>query len=100
MEMHPYWQKQTAEKPLFPDIEWSKPEQRSLRGRLGMIRGNKLCYAGGGQGYNRRLSAGVGEVRVLLPDVLKKTIPPVITDTIFGATNPSGSLARDARIEM
>jgi len=39
-------------------------------------------------------------VRVLLPDVLRKTIPTSITDAIFGATNPSGSLAKDARTEM
>jgi ADP-dependent NAD(P)H-hydrate dehydratase / NAD(P)H-hydrate epimerase len=100
MEMHPYWQKQTAEKPLFPDIEWSKPEQRALRGKLGIVGGNKLGFAGVAEGYSTALNAGVGEVRVLLPDVLKKTIPPVITDTIFTATNPSGSLAKDARLEM
>ena len=23
-----YWQKQTAESPLFPDVEWNKPERR------------------------------------------------------------------------
>jgi ADP-dependent NAD(P)H-hydrate dehydratase / NAD(P)H-hydrate epimerase len=100
MELHPYWQKQTAEKPLFPDIEWSKPEQRSLRGNLGIIGGNKLGFAGVAESYSTALNTGAGDVRVLLPDVLRKTIPPIITDTIFGATNPSGSLARDARIEM
>jgi hypothetical protein len=100
MEMHPYWQKQTADKPLFPDIEWSKPEQRSLKGRLGIIGGNKLGFAGVAESYSTALSTGVGEARVLLPDVLRKTIPTSITDAIFGATNPSGSLAKDARIEM
>lgn len=100
MEMHPYWQKQPADKPLFPDIEWSKPEQRSQRGRLGIIGGNKLGFAGVAEGYSTALSAGAGEVRVLLPDVLQKTIPRTITDTLFGATNPSGSLAKDALPEL
>lgn len=100
MELHPYWHKQTAEKPLYPDIEWSKPEQRSLRGNLGIIGGNKLGFAGVAESYSTALNTGAGNVRVLLPDVLRKTIPPIITDTIFGATNPSGSLAKDARIEM
>lgn len=86
--------------PLYPDIDWSKPEQRSQSGRLGIIGGNKLGFAGVGEGYGIAVSAGVGEVRVLLPDVLKKSIPSTITDTIFGPTNPSGSLARDALIEM
>lgn len=100
MEMHPYWQKQAADKPLFPDIEWSKPEQRSQRGRLGIIGGNKLGFAGVAESYSVALQAGAGEVRVLLPDVLRKTVPTSITDAIFGATNPSGSLAKDASPEL
>ncbi|MBC7943183.1 hypothetical protein H7X68_01645 [Candidatus Saccharibacteria bacterium] len=100
MDTHSYWRKQTADKPLFPDIDWSKPEQRSQSGRLGIIGGNKLGFAGVGEGYGIAITAGVGEVRVLLPDVLRKAIPNTITDTVFGATNPSGSLARDALIQM
>lgn len=100
MEIHSYWRKQQPGKPLFPDVEWSKPEQRSQAGRLGIIGGNKLGFAGVAEGYGTALNTGVGEVRVLLPDVLRKTIPPTITDTIFGATNPSGSLARAAATEM
>lgn len=95
-----YWHKQTTTKPLFPDIEWSKPEQRSQAGRLGIIGGNKLGFAGVAEAYGTALTAGVGEVRVLLPDVLKKTIPTTITDTLFGATNPSGSLAKAAEPEL
>jgi NAD(P)H-hydrate repair Nnr-like enzyme with NAD(P)H-hydrate dehydratase domain len=100
MDLHPYWRKQLPEKPLFPDLEWSKPEQRSLAGRLGIIGGNKLGFAGVASGYTAALDAGVGEVRVLLPDVLRKTVPTTITDTLFGATNPSGGLSKDASIEM
>jgi len=37
-----YWQCQTPEQPLFPDIEWNKPEQRSRAGKLGIIGGSKL----------------------------------------------------------
>jgi NAD(P)H-hydrate repair Nnr-like enzyme with NAD(P)H-hydrate dehydratase domain len=100
METHPYWQKQTVGKPLFPDIEWSKPEQRSQSGRLAIIGGNKLGFAGIAEAYSVALNTGAGDVRVLLPDVLRKTIPATITDAIFAPTNPSGSLARDALAEM
>lgn len=95
-----YWKKQVTNKPLYPDVEWNKPEQRSQAGRLGIIGGNKLGFAGVGEAYGVATKSGAGEVRVLLPDVLKKTIPTVMTDVIFGATNPSGSLARDAHTEM
>lgn len=97
---HPYWKTQTTERPLFPDIEWSKPEQRSKAGRLGIIGGNKLGFAGVAESYSTALKAGVGEVRVLLPDALRKTIPTSITDTVFAAANPSGGLASDASIDM
>lgn len=93
---HPYWQIQDPAKPLFPDIEWGKPEQRSARGRLGIIGGNKLGFSGVAESYQTALQTGAGEVRVLLPDCLKKTIPATMTDVKFGASNPSGSLAKDA----
>ena len=97
---HPYWRQQTVDTPLYPNIVWSKPEQKALAGRLGIIGGNKLGFAGVAEAYGVATASGVGGVRVLLPDVLKKTIPPIMTDIIFGATNPSGSLARDASTEM
>lgn len=100
MEPFPYWHKQTADKPLFPDVEWSKPEQRTMRGKLGIVGGNKLGFIGVAESYNTALQTGAGEVRVLLPDVLKKSIPATMTEVIFGTTNPSGGLARDALTEM
>ncbi len=100
MDQHTYWLKQTAEKPLYPDIEWSKPEQRSQAGSLGIIGGNKLGFAGVAEAYGTALSSGVGHVKVLLPDALQKTIPTSITDTIFSPTNPSGSLAKDAENDL
>jgi NAD(P)H-hydrate repair Nnr-like enzyme with NAD(P)H-hydrate dehydratase domain len=100
MDLYPYWQKQLPNQPLYPDLEWSKPERRDLAGRLGIVGGNKLGFAGVAEAYSAALTAGVGEVRVLLPDILKKTIPPVITDTVFAPTTPSGSLSRDALPDM
>lgn len=97
---HTYWRQQTAEKPLFPDIEWGKPEQRSARGRLGIIGGNKLGFAGVAEAYSTALGAGAGEVRVLLPDCLRKSIPKSMTDVVFGACNASGSLSREAMPEV
>ncbi|MDB5160112.1 MAG: hypothetical protein JWO99_375 [Candidatus Saccharibacteria bacterium] len=95
-----YWKKQTAEAPLYPDIEWSKPERKSMAGKLGIIGGNKLGFAGVAEAYSVALGTGTGNIRVLLPDVLRKMIPPTITDAVFGPTNPSGSLNKDALDEM
>lgn len=100
MMEHPYWHKQTPNKPLFPDIEWSKPVQKAQKGQLGIIGGNKLGFISVAESYETSLKTGAGEVRVLLPDVLRKSIPPTMHDVIFGATNPSGGLAKDALTEM
>ncbi|TAL15068.1 hypothetical protein EPN95_01010 [Patescibacteria group bacterium] len=97
---HQYWHKQTVGEPLYPDIEWSKPERRSQSGRLGIIGGNKLGFSGVAEAYGVSSQAGVGEIRVLLPDGLKKSIPSIMTDVVYGATNPSGSLAKDSITEM
>lgn len=95
-----YWKRQSAETPLFPDIEWSKPENRTHAGKLGIVGGNKLGFAGVAEAYSVATAAGVGQIKVLLPDVLKKTIPSAITDALFAPTNPSGSLAKDAAAEI
>ena len=95
-----YWKKQTSTVPLFPDIEWSKPENKGMAGKLGIIGGNKLGFAGVAEAYSVALNVGVGTIRVLLPDALKKTIPAAITDAVFAPTNPSGSLNKDALTEM
>ncbi|MDK2899030.1 MAG: ADP-dependent NAD(P)H-hydrate dehydratase / NAD(P)H-hydrate epimerase [Patescibacteria group bacterium] len=97
---YPYWHKQTVEKPLYPEVAWSKPEQKSRAGKLGIIGGNKLGFISVAESYGDTLKYGAGEIRVLLPDVLKKSIPTNMTDVIYGASNPSGSLAKDAFTEM
>lgn len=99
MNQFPYWTQQ-ADKPLFPDIQWNKPEQRSHAGKLAIIGGNKLGFVAVGDAYAVANDAGVGQIRVLLPDVLKKSVPPIITDLVFAETNPSGGLSRNARGEM
>jgi ADP-dependent NAD(P)H-hydrate dehydratase / NAD(P)H-hydrate epimerase len=95
-----YWKKQSAEHPLFPDIEWSKPENRAFAGKLGIVGGNKLGFAGVAEAYSIAKAAGVGDIRVILPDVLRKTIPASITDAHFAPTNPSGSLNKDAAADL
>jgi NAD(P)H-hydrate repair Nnr-like enzyme with NAD(P)H-hydrate dehydratase domain len=95
-----YWKKQSPASPIYPDIEWSKPETKTHSGKLGIIGGNKLGFAGVAEGYSIATKSGVGQVRVLLPDALKKAIPKTISDTVYGPTNPSGSLAKEGVAEM
>lgn len=100
MDIYPYWSKQTNQQPLYPDIEWSKPERRDQAGRLGIIGGNKISFASVAEAYSTALEAGAGEAKVLLPDVLKKDIPKIITDTVFSPSNQSGSLSSKASDDL
>lgn len=95
-----YWLKQSADKPLYSDIEWSKPVRRDQAGRLGIIGGNKLGFAGVAEAYSVALQSGVGQVKVLLPDALKSALSKSIPDTVFAPSTPSGSLSRDGLADM
>ncbi|MDQ5932062.1 MAG: ADP-dependent NAD(P)H-hydrate dehydratase / NAD(P)H-hydrate epimerase [Patescibacteria group bacterium] len=97
---HSYWQRQEPSKPLFPDIEWSKPERRDQSGALLVVGGNKLGFAGVAEAYQTALKTGVGQVKVMLPDCLKKSIPPTMIDVIFAACTPSGGLSKEALPEL
>lgn len=93
---HTYWHKQTPTEPLFADIEWSKPEQRALAGKIAVAGGNKLGFASLAMAYSEALNTGAGQCRIILPDVLKKAIPTTILDTVFVPSNPSGGMSKDS----
>lgn len=100
MQQFPFWQQQAVDTPLYPDIEWNKPEQRAYAGRLGIVGGNKLGFAGVAEAYSVALKSGVGEAKVLLPDVLKTSLPRTLTEAQFAPSNISGSLSREALGEI
>lgn len=91
-----YWQKQSSTKPLFPDIEWNKPEQRARAGRLAIVGGNLHGFRAVAESYQEACDTGAGAVRVIVPDALKKLIPPSVLDAVYVPTNPSGSMSADA----
>jgi NAD(P)H-hydrate repair Nnr-like enzyme with NAD(P)H-hydrate dehydratase domain len=91
-----FWLRQDPDKPLFPDIEWSRPEQKSLAGRLLIVGGNTNGMVAVASAYQESLAAGVGSARVILPDSFAKTIPPNVTDTVFVPTNASGGISQDS----
>lgn len=94
--MHPYWQKQSPTKPLFPDVEWNKPEQKAHAGKLAIIGGNKLGFVAIRDAYEVAHELGAGQIRAILPDVLKKTVPTSVSDALFLPSNASGGFSREA----
>jgi hypothetical protein len=91
-----YWHKQLANEPLFPDMSWSRPQNRQTAGKLLIIGGNAHSFAAVGESYSAALSAGIGTARVILPDALQKTIGKVFEAGEFAPSTPSGSFSRQA----
>lgn len=94
-----YWHKQTTDQPLFPDLLWSRPENKHHAGKLLIIGGNSFGFSAVGEAYNEAQKAGAGSVRVLLPEAVRKVVGRVIEHAEFAASNPSGSFSQPALSE-
>src|SRR3990167_11216797 len=98
--MQDYWYKQTKEKPLFPDLIWSKPENKLTAGKLLIIGGNAHGFTAPATAYAEAVNAGTGTVRVLLPDSLSKTVGRQFSAGEFATSTPSGSFSQQALAEF
>lgn len=90
-----YWHRQTRDTPLFPDIEWSRPEQKIHAGKLAIIGGNKLGFRAVAESYDNAVALGAGQARVILPDALKRSLPATILDAVYVPSNPSGGMSKE-----
>jgi len=88
------WTKQ-LDQPLFPDILWSRPERKSLAGKLLIIGGNSHEFAHVQQAYQLALEAGVGQCKVVMPEKLRRLIGH-LEDCEFVPANSIGSFAQSA----
>lgn len=88
------WSKQSLDKPLFPDLIWSRPENKRHAGKLLIIGGNLHGFAAPVAAYNASLAAGIGTSRVILPDVLQKALGTSFEQAVFAPSTINGALAR------
>ena len=95
-----YWHKQTKAEPLFGDMLWSRPENRQFAGKLLIVGGNAHGFAAPADAYGESVRAGIGTSRVLLPDVLQKTVGKVFEAGEFAPSNPSGGFAQNGLGEL
>lgn len=91
-----YWHKQTSDNPLYKDFDWHKPERQSDRGKLGIIGGQKSGFIAVAESYKTAKSMEAGQLRVLLPDSLKKTISISTSEVVFSDTNTTGGLSKES----
>lgn len=95
-----YWHKQTTAQPLFPDMQWSRPETKALAGKLLIVGGNAMGFAAAAEAYALARKAGVGSTRVLLPIALQKSVGKIFEAGEYAPSTPSGSFATAALGEL
>lgn len=97
MDGRPYWQRQAKDQPLFPQLEWSRPENRLQAGKLLVVGGNVHGFAAPAEAYAQATRAGAGVVRALLPEALRKIVGIIIDHAEFAPSTPvSGSFSQKA----
>lgn len=94
-----YWLKQGTQ-PSFPELLWSRPENRQQAGKLLIVGGNAQSFAAAAEAYASATKAGIGTARVLLPDSLQKTVGKLFPEAEFAPSTPSGSFGERALSEL
>lgn len=96
-----YWHKQSLSEPLFPDLIWSKPENRAQAGKLLIISGNAAGFAVAAQAYQTAHSSGAGVIRIILPDILRKSVPKEVAFELdFAPGVKHGGFSKKALAEL
>src|SRR5688500_9831802 len=86
------------DQPLFPNVLWDKPVNKTAAKKLLIIGGNQQRFQKVQQAYQFAKAAGIGEAKVLLPDSSEPSLGE-LPDALFAPSTPAGSMDKSA-IEM
>lgn len=89
------WLRQ-VDKPLFPDMLWSRPENKRFAGKLLIIGGHGQSFNAVSEAYSAAGKAGAGAVRVIVPDKLRKLLLKLFPEAEFAPSTDIGSFSRPA----
>lgn len=93
------WLKQSKDKPLYPELIWSRPENKNLAGRILVIGGHSGGLSNIVSTFEFAKKAGAGYVSAILPDSTKKFVGQM-DDITFAPSNSSGGFSREATAEL
>ena len=88
--------RQQIDKPLFPELEWSRPENKLHAGKLLIVGGNAHGFAAPAEAYSIADKAGVGAARVVLPQRVRALVGNVLDTVEYAMGNPSGGFSQMA----
>lgn len=90
---------QQRDEPLFPDLIWSRPENKKQAGKLLIVGGQANQFTRVSTSFNSAEKAGAGHIRVLLPDSLEK-LTQHFPGIEYAQSNQSGSFSKRALATM
>jgi NAD(P)H-hydrate repair Nnr-like enzyme with NAD(P)H-hydrate dehydratase domain len=90
------WSRQASDKPLFPDVLWSRPENKRHAGKLLIVGGHQQSFNAVSDTYTAAAKAGAGTIRVILPDKLEKMLSKLFPEAEFAPSTQIGSFGRSA----
>ena len=93
-----YWRQQN-EKPLFPQVDTERPEQRRMMGKVLVVGGNKGMFFTVANVMQEAEKLGFQEVHAVMPDSLKNTVPTT-PQIFFAEAETSGAFGRNALPEL
>ena len=101
-ESQPYWQKQTAKNPRYPDVRWNLPERAT---------GSLSIVGGSSHGFQAVVRAGefasanlpLAHVQLVLPSSLEKILvnaasSKLAPQLLFVPATPAGTLAKSSTL--
>lgn len=91
-----FWSRQVPGTPLFPELQWARPENKRHAGKLLIIGGNVHGFSAPATAYSEAVEAGIGSTRVLLPNAIQKIVGQFLPEADFGPSTPSGSFAQNS----
>lgn len=94
--MEDFWLKQTLDQPAFPDVMWSRPENKRHAGKLLIIGGQAQSLLAPSAAFASAGPAGIGAAKVLLPDSTQKILGKTFAEAEFAPSTVSGSFGREA----
>lgn len=83
------------DKPLFPDVLWSRPETKSGAGKLLIIGGQAQEFSNVAECFTAAERAGAGIIRVMMPESTQK-FTKMLPNIEYASANNSGSFSKEA----
>lgn len=94
-----YWSKQ-SEKPLFPELEWDKPERRDQAGKILIIGGDQHNLGAPASAYDTVKKLGPSAVQIALPNKTKRLVGTLLPEALFLPSTPSGEFSLEGEREL